>query len=435
MLRKVKEFLEKGIWKIRLKGRPSGKIFFIRQLRIFLVAIRGFAEDKVQLRASALTFYSLLSIVPVLAMIFGIAKGFGFEENLKTVLQENLEGQQEILSEAMKFAERMLKNIKGGFIAGTGLVVLIWSVMKVLGNIENAFNNIWQIKKARGISRKLSDYLSLVVVAPILIFVSSGFTITQENSFLQGTIIEYLGPVFRTLVWILSFTLIWFVFTLVYIIMPNTKVNFKSAFAGGIIAGSMFQLLQWGYVNFQSLLSGYGTIYGSFAALPLFLLWLLFSWLIVLFGAEIAFAYQNVENYEYETDILNISNHYKKILSLLIAQQIIKNFSNGLPAMTANEISHKLDIPVRLVREIIYELSEVQILSEMVTKNVKELAYQPAQDPSRFSISYVIKRLDERGIDTLPVDHSDELKSISAIIDTFSNELEKSSKNVLLKDL
>lgn len=435
MLRKVKEFLVKGIWKIRLKERSSGKIFFIKQLRIFLVAIRGFAEDKVQLRASALTFYSLLSIVPVLAMVFGIAKGFGFEETLKTVLQENLEGQQEILSEAMKFAERMLKNIKGGFIAGTGLVVLIWSVMKVLGNIEHAFNNIWQIKKSRGFSRKLSDYLSLVVVAPILIFVSSGFTITQENSFLQGTIIEYLGPVFRILVWVLSFTLIWFVFTLVYIIMPNTKVNFKSAFAGGIIAGSMFQLLQWAYVNFQSLLSGYGTIYGSFAALPLFLMWLQFSWLIVLFGAEIAFAYQNVENYEYEADILNISYHYKRVLSLLIAQQIVKNFSNGLPAMTENEISHKLDIPVRLVREIIYELSEVQILSETVTKNIKELAYQPAQDPGRLSISYVIKSLDERGIDTLPVDRSDELKSISSIIDAFSSELEKSSKNVLLKDL
>jgi membrane protein len=435
MLRKIKEFLEKGIWKIRLKDRSSGRIFFIKQLRIFLLAIRGFGEDKVQLRASALTFYSLLSIVPVLAMIFGIAKGFGFEQHLKEVLQENLEGQKEILGEAMKFADRMLKNIKGGFIAGTGLVVLIWSVMKVLGNIENAFNNIWQIKKSRGISRKLSDYLSLVVVAPILVFVSSGFTVTQENSFLQGTIIEYLGPVFRILVWILSFTLIWFVFTLLYIIMPNTKVNFKSAFAGGVIGGTMFQLLQWGYVNFQSLLTGYGAIYGSFAALPLFLMWLQFSWLIVLFGAEIAFAYQNVENYEYESDILNISSHYKKVLSLLIAQQIVKNFTTGQPAMTANEISHKLDIPVRLVREIIYELSEAKILSETVTKNIKELAYQPAQDPSRLSVSYIIKSLDKRGIDTLPVNCTDELKNISAIIDTFSNELEKSSMNVLLKDL
>jgi membrane protein len=435
MFKKIKEFLEKGIWKISIRGRSSGRIFFIKQLRISLLAIRGFGEDKVQLRASALTFYSLLSIVPVLAMIFGIAKGFGFEQHLKDVLQENLEGQKEILAEAMKFADRMLKNIKGGFIAGTGLVVLIWSVMKVLGNIENAFNNIWQIKKSRGISRKLSDYLSLVVVAPILIFVSSGFTITQENSFLQGTIIEYLGPIVRILVWVLSFTLIWFVFTLLYIIMPNTKVNFKAAFAGGIIGGTMFQLLQWGYVNFQSLLTGYGAIYGSFAALPLFLMWLQFSWLIVLFGAEIAFAYQNVENYEYEADILNISNHYKKILSLLIVQHIIKNFSNGLPAMTANEISHKLDIPVRLVREIIYELTETKILSETVTKNVKEFAYQPAQDPVRLSIGYVINSLDKRGIDTLPVNRTEELKSISAIIDTFTNELEKSSRNMLLKDL
>jgi membrane protein len=432
---KIKEFLEKGIWKIRLKGKPSGKTFFIRQLRILLIAIRGFAEDKVQLRASALTFYTLLSVVPVLAMIFGIAKGFGFDEHLKTMLQEKLSEHKEILVEIIKFADRTLKNVKGGFIAGTGLVVLIWSVMKVLGNIENAFNNIWQIKKSRGFSRKFSDYLSLVVVAPILVFVSSGFTVTQDNTFIQGNLLVYLGPLFKFLVWILSFTLIWFVFTLLYIILPNTKVNFKPAFAGGVIAGSMFQVLQWAYVNFQSLLSGYGAIYGSFAALPLFLMWMQFSWLIMLFGAEIAFAYQNVENYEHEADVLNISTHFKRILSLLIAHQIIRNFANGQPAMTSNEISHKLDIPVRLVREIIYELYEAKILSETITRNVKELAYQPAQDPRRLTIRYVMQCLDKRGIDSIPIDSSDELKSISGIINAFENELEKSPKNVLLRDL
>jgi len=435
MLKRIKEFLEKEVWRMRLKGRPASKIFFIKQLRIFLLAFRGFTEDKVQLRASALTFYSLLSIVPVLALIFGIAKGFGFEENLKTALQENLAEHKEILTETIKFAERMLKNIKGGFIAGTGLIVLIWSVMKVLGNIENAFNNIWQIKKSRGISRKLSDYLSLVVIAPILVFISSGFAITQEHAIMQGTVLGYLGPILKIIVGILSFTLIWFVFTLLYIIMPNTKVNFKAAFPGGIIAGSMFQLLQWAYVSFQSLLSGYGTIYGSFAALPLFLMWMQFSWLIVLFGAEIAFAYQNVENYEFETDTMNISNHYKRILSLFIARLIIKNFINGIPAMTANEISHKLDIPVRIVRDIIYELYEAKILSETVTKNIKEIAYQPAQDTGRLSLSYVIKSLDNRGIESFPLDHTAELKNIFDIMNSFSEELEKSPKNVLLKDL
>jgi membrane protein len=435
MLRRTKEFLQKGVWKIRLKDRPASKIFFIKQLRIFLLAFRGFAEDKVQLRASALTFYTLLSIVPVLAMIFGIAKGFGFEEHLKTVLQENLSEHQEILNETIVFAERMLKNIKGGFIAGTGLVMLIWSVMKVLGNIENAFNNIWQIKKSRGISRKLSDYLSLVVIAPILVFISSGIAVSHENSIVQGTILGYLGPVLKIIVWILSFTLIWFVFSLLYIIMPNTKVNFRAAFPGGVVAGSMFQLLQWAYVHFQSLLSGYGTIYGSFAALPLFLMWMQFSWLIVLFGAEIAFAYQNVENYEFETDTLNISNHFKMVLSLLIARQIIKNFTDGIPAMTASEISHKLDIPVRIVRDIIYELYESKILSETVTKNVKEVAYQPAQDPGRLSLSYVIKSIDNRGVDSLPIDNTEDLNKINNIVNSFSSDLEKSSKNILLKDL
>jgi membrane protein len=435
MLLKIKEFLEKGIWKIRLKGKPAGKIFFIKQLRIILIAVRGFTEDKVQLRASALTFYTLLSVVPVLAMIFGIAKGFGFEEHLKTVLQDKLAEHKEILAEIIKFADRTLKNVKGGFIAGTGLVVLIWSVMKVLGNIENAFNNIWQIKKSRGFSRKFSDYLSLVVVAPILVFVSSGFTITQDNSFIQGNLLLYLGPLFKFLVWLLSFTLIWFVFTLLYIILPNTKVNFKPAFAGGVIAGSMFQILQWAYVNFQSLLSGYGAIYGSFAALPLFLMWMQFSWLIMLFGAEIAFAYQNVDNYEHEADVMNISTHFKRTLSLLIAHQIIKNFATGLPPMTASEISQKLDIPVRLVREIIYELLDAKILSETITKNVKEMAYQPAQDPIRFTVRYVMQCLDKRGIDSIPVDRSRELQSISGILGSFESELEKSPGNVLLKDL
>ena len=435
MLLKIKEFLEKGIWKIRLKGKPAGKIFFIKQLRIILIAVRGFTEDKVQLRASALTFYTLLSVVPVLAMVFGIAKGFGFEEHLKTMLQEKLSEHKEILGEIITFADRTLKNVKGGFIAGTGLVVLIWSVMKVLGNIENAFNNIWQIKKSRGFSRKFSDYLSLVVVAPILVFVSSGFTVTQDSSFIQGNLLLYLGPLFKFLVWLLSFTLIWFVFTLLYIILPNTKVNFKPAFAGGVIAGSMFQILQWAYVNFQSLLSGYGAIYGSFAALPLFLMWMQFSWLIMLFGAEIAFAYQNVENYEHEADVTNISTHFKRLLSLLIAHQIIKNFATGLPAMTTSEISHKLDIPVRLVREIIYELLEAKILSETITKNVKEMAYQPAQDPSRLTIRYVMQSLDKRGIDSIPVDRSNELQSITGILSSFENELEKSPKNVLLKNL
>ncbi len=436
MLKKIQNFFEKDIWHLSLKGKRSSFKWVIQQIRIFILAAKGFAKDNVQLRASALTFYTLLSIVPVLAMIFGIAKGFGFKEYLQSTLTKNLSGHQAVLLEVMAFADRMLANVKGGFIAGTGLVVLIWSVMNVLGNIESSFNNIWQIKKSRGISRKISDYISLIVVAPILIFVSSGFTISQINDYFDNTfIVSYIGPIIKTIVWALSFSIIWFVFTLLYIIMPNTKVKFGPAFVGGIIAGTLFHILQWAYVKFQVYLSGYGAIYGSFAALPLFLMWLQYSWLIVLLGAEIAFASQNVENYEYETDSLFISNYNRRLLSLLVAHQIIKNFVEALPAQTASEISESLDIPIRLVREIIYELQESKILSETNTKNVKELAYQPAIDPINLSVSYIVDKLDKRGHEKVHASDTKELKALTEIMNTFYEDLNKSPKNKLLKEL
>jgi membrane protein len=401
-----------------------------------MLASRGFAKDNVQLRASALTFYTLLSIVPVLAMIFGIAKGFGFKEYLESTLEQNLSNQQAVLKAVMDFADKMLANVKGGFIAGTGLVVLIWTVMNLLGNIESSFNNIWQIKKSRGLSRKLSDYISLIVIAPILVFLSSGFTVSQINDYFNNAfIISYIGPVIKFVVWFLSFSIIWFVFTLIYIIMPNTKVKFGSAFVGGVIAGTLFHILQWAYVKFQVFLSGYGAVYGSFAALPLFLIWLQYSWLIVLLGAEIAFASQNVENYEFETDTTHISNYNRRLLSLLIIHHIIKNFTNGTPAQTSSEIAENLDIPVRLVREIIYELLDAGIISETTTKNIKELAYQPAIDPANLSVSHIIDRLDKRGHDKIHAGDTKELKILNEIINAFYDDLHRSSKNKILKEL
>ncbi len=436
MFKRIIDFFENDLWRISLKGKNSTLKLLIRQLRILMLSVRGFAEDKVQLRASALTFYSLLSIVPILAMVFGIAKGFGFDVFLQDYLKQNLAQHQEVLNEAMKFADKMLGRIKGGFIAGIGLVVLIWSVMNILGNIENSFNNIWQIKKSRGISRKISDYISLVVIAPILVFISSSFTVSQVSDYFNNTfIISYIGPVIKFFVWFLSFSIIWFVFTLLYIVLPNTKVKFRSAFIGGIIAGTMFHILQWAYVKFQVYLSGYGAIYGSFAALPLFLLWLRFSWLIVLFGAEVAFANQNVENYEYETDTLHISNYNRHLLALLITQQIVKNFSAGIPAKTPTEIAEILDVPIRLIREIIYELQDSGILSETSTGNIKELAYQPAIDPANLTVGFVVGKLDKWGHDRIHAGDTKELKVLSDIMNSFYEDLNRSAKNKLLKEL
>ena len=436
MITKIRNFFTKDIWTIPLKGIHPGRVFLIKYIRIFILALKGFAEDNVQLRASALTLYSLLSIVPIMAMIFGIAKGFGLEERLQSLLNEEFAGQQQVLDWVVQFASRYLSNIKGGFIAGIGFVILIWSVMKVLGNIENSFNSIWQIKKSRVISRKISDYISLIVVAPMLLLISSSINISQVSSIMENyRFLGYLSPFIEIMVSALSLILIWLVFALVYIIMPNTKVNIKSAFIAGVIAGTMYQLLQWVYIEFQSLLSGYGAVYGSFAALPLFLMWLQYSWLIVLLGAEISFAVQNVENYEFNLHATQISISVKKKLALLILHQIIKSFENGLPPLTANEISQKLDIPLRLVRETIYNLIETGLVTETVSKNVKDSAFQPGVDINKIKFSTVLDKLENMGESDIGHEQSNEFDKISEAISNFASLIEKSPGNKLLKDI
>ncbi|HQQ61563.1 MAG TPA: YihY/virulence factor BrkB family protein, partial [Kiritimatiellia bacterium] len=304
-------FFKNDIWRIRSSRLPRGKSFFLNLLRVVILSIRGFDEDKCQLRASALTFYSLISIVPVLAMAFGIAKGFGFEKVLEAQLREKLSGHEEILNNVIAFSHSLLQNTQGGLIAGVGLVMLFWAVLKVLGHIEYSFNDIWGVKQQRSLSRKFADYLSLMLVCPVMLILSGGVTVfitTQVELILEKfAILGGFSPIVFFILEGLPYTMMWGLFTFLYLFMPNTKVRFASAFIAGILAGTIFQAVQWGYITFQVGVVKYNAIYGSFAALPLFLVWLQASWLIVLYGAEFAFAYQNVDTYEYEPDALAAS--------------------------------------------------------------------------------------------------------------------------------
>jgi len=435
-IQQIKNFFEKDIWKISIKDKHPVFSFLVKQGRILIISMRGFNEDKIQIRASALSFYTLLSIVPILAMVFGIAQGFGLQEYLKTTLTEEFKEHQDMLVTLLGFVEKYLGRINEGYITGIGLLILFWTVLKVLSNIEDSFNNIWRIKKSRMFTRKFTDYISLVVIAPVLLIIASSFNVSRMESISESIpFLRYLDSFLKLMVTLLSFTLIWFVFTLVYIVIPNTKVKFVPALIAGIIAGSMFQVLQWGYVNFQSLLSSYGAIYGTFAALPLFMIWLELSWLIVLLGAEISYAYQNAVTYEQEAEGVNVSLKDKKVLMLLVTKRIIRNFVEGKPAMNATEIALDLSIPVRIVRDIIYILLSSKIIIETINQELREVAYQPAIDPSIITVSYVIDETDKLG-HQVSFDHeSPEKEKISAIVESFYEDLRQSPKNILLKDL
>ena len=435
------QFVTVDIWRLRIEDLPFGKSFLVKQLRVFLLTLRGFVEDRCFSRASSLTFNTLLSIVPVAAILFGVAKGFGFEAKLKKELFDKFSGeaQQEVLWKVFDFAESMLQATRGGVIAGIGLVILFWSVINVLSNIEASFNDIWGIKQSRTWGRKFSDYLAIMILSPLFIMLSSSATvfITTKITLLteQIKLLGMISPFIFLSLKLIPYVLLWILFTIIYVLMPNTRVNFKAGLLAGIIAGSIFQIVQWGYISFQVGTARYNAIYGSFAALPLFLMWVQISWWVVLFGAELSFAHQNVDTYEYEPDSRRVSPAFKKVLTLQIVHLLVKNFANGERPLTDTEICTRLKMPIRLVYIVLHDLIQSGVVSEIRTRQDQQFAYQPARDISTLSIKYVIDAIDQNGTNNIPVARTEEFVALSEAIDNFREEMEASPANKLLKDI
>jgi membrane protein len=438
-LKSVLAFLKTGVWRIRKGDVPAVTWFLIKVLRILLLTFRGFVENKCQLRASSLTFYSLLSIVPVMAMAFGVAKGFGFQHTLEREVGKVLSAHSEIAGQIMNFANSLLDNTKGGLVAGIGFAFLVWTVLKVLSNIEQSFNEIWGVQESRTWVRKVSDYLSLMFLLPVLFIVSSAATVVVAGQIqtVMGKfgLLGYLSPMIRILIRLLPLLVIWFMFTLLYIFMPNTHVRIRAALIAGIAAGTAYQMFQFLYVTFQIGVARYNAIYGSFAALPLFLIWLQASWMIVLSGAELSFATQNVDTYEFEPDANLASPAFRKLLALRIVNLLVEHFSIGEKPLDEDAIALELGIPIRLLRYLLHDLSEAGVITSVRMVQEKVYAYQPAFDPDEMTIATVLDSLENRGTDNLPVLKSAELDQIRELMGTFREENRNSEANRLLKEI
>lgn len=437
-IKSIVNFISNEVWQDNIDKMTKSKALLVRVLRVLILGIRGFNQDKIQLRASALTYYSLMSVVPVLAMAFGIAKGFGLEELLQKELGKLFEGQEDVLNQSLSFAHSMLESTKGGAIAGIGFILLLYTVMRLLENIEASFNDIWGIQKPRAYVRKFTDYLTIMLVSPIFVITASSVTVFISSHVKQLTdslsILQLVGPVIYFFLKFLPYVLIWILFTFIYIIMPNTKVNLKSAFVAGLVAGTCYQLLQWGYINFQIGVSRYNTIYGSFAALPLFMIWLQLSWQIILIGAKISFANQNVDNYDFATDKIHLSHSLKQLIALDISCLIIKRFYVGEQAYNLTEIANEIGAPARTAQEIINDLKECRIIAELKSFE-KETTYQPAQDTSRLTVGFILEAYNTLGDNNVELTKSSELTKLLEATGNFKELVMKSDKNILLRDL
>ena len=431
--------LNDTIWNTPLSEISKGRIFVLKQLRIFILAVRGFSNDKAQLRASALTFYSLLSVIPVAAIAFAISKGFGLDQKLQQLLIDKFQSEQEVLKWLLQNASNAIEKTKGGYIAGIGVIILFWSVMSLLNHIESSFNHIWQIRSARPWYRKFTDYLTIMLIAPVFIILSSSSTVFISNGLndfmIKAPILDFFKPVISFLFQLAPYFLNWITLTILFIIMPNAKVKFVPALIGGIIGGTILQVIQWLYIDLQFGITKLSYIYGSFAAVPLFIVWLQTSWSVVLLGAEISFANQNISRYEMESEALNVSNYQKRALILMIMHMIIRNFSLGEKPISAEYIGANLKIPVRLARDILQDLSSANLVSVIHENGTIERLYQPALDINRLTVSFVFSRLDKQGIEQIMVIRNKDYEKVISMLEKFDKLVAKSDANILIKDL
>ena len=447
MIKKIIQYISYDIWFKKEHEYRSSKIrWAVRQFKVCLFTAQGFSEHSILIKSAALTFYTLMSIVPIAALMFGIAKGFALETKLSAYLYSEFPQYRIVIDQVIEFANAMLQRTKGGLIASVGLLVLFWSVIKVFNNVEKAFNDIWEVRKSRSIARKVSDYIAVVVIVPILWIISNSVRLQLQDQLLHIT----PGPAIEFFFSLFSLFTIWVMFAFLYMVIPNTKVKPRSAMTAGIIAGSIFQLFQIIYVNIQSSLTSYNAIYGSFAAFPLFLIWLQASWQIVLFGGELAFAYQNIKKFEYEKRASEMSYEYRKRALLLVMRQIVFHFLDNKGGISSDQVAQQLNMPVRIVRDVTFDLERAGLIAAILGRDDKTNFYIPARDVHTLTVFDVIhlvatappaarnrhhKNDQERWKDPLDIGMNSEYREIDTILNNMDQMAENSPYNVRIMDL
>ncbi|MDR2495957.1 MAG: YihY/virulence factor BrkB family protein [Tannerellaceae bacterium] len=433
LVRRLIYFVSYDIWRIRTHEIRGVKKLYIYLAKTIILAIRGFISEKLPTKASALTYSTLLSIIPLLAVLIGIAKGFGFQSIVGDELLAYFPGQENQVGHALGFVESYLAEARGGLFIGIGLLLLFYTVISLISSIEDTFNNIWQLSKSRPWNRRIIDYMALFLILPILMTLSGGFSVLLST--LRSTMIgesSLFTPFMKTLPFIISSL----VFAIIYILLPNTKVQLLNGLAAGCIGGCCFQLFQMLYINGQIWVSKYNAIYGSFAALPLLMLWLQVSWLICLFGAELAYASQNVKKFAFERDSRHISRRYYDFLTLLVASLIAKRFAEGGKPYTADELSETYRIPLRLTSLIIQLLTELNIIIEVnYGDDLKVRHYHPAGDVHRLTVGLLLDKIDTYGSENFKIDTSGRFLNEWQTILRTRNDLLQSNRDALLINL
>ena len=408
----LKKFLQVELWRTPLDELPAWKRILLGVLKKVILAVKFFTGQGVIDSASALTYSTMLAIVPIVAVLFAIARGFGFSKYIETWFLQALSSQPQAAEIIVGFVNSYLIHTHRGIFLGIGLIFMLWTVLMLIHNIEAAFNNIWQVKQQRSILRTVTDYLSMFLLTPIIIVVQSGLSIFMAAIAKHLDSFLLLGPMMRFLLELMPYVSMAAIFVGLYVFMPNTKVKLSCALVPGILAGFAMQLLQFVYINSQVFLSSYNAIYGSFAALPLFMLWVQLSWSICLFGAELTYTSQNLEEFAFLARTEDLSHRYRMLMSALLLSRVCKRFEEGKSPYTALELKLETGLPIRITNDLLFDMVQVGLLSESSAMGKdKEPVFQPALSLEHITVGTMVDRLEAIGNWKIDLNIKEQMKS------------------------
>ena len=433
-IQRLREFIQYDLWRQSHIGvhAPKKRLLY-RLLQTIILVGRGFKDQVLVVRANSLSFALLFAFIPMMALIYAIARGFGFEEVLKEIISGSFLAEANIAPVLLEWIERYLETAREGLFLGIGLIVLIWAVYAFFNMLENSFNSIWNVKKTRSFGRRLTNYVMTLLLVPILVVVTSGISIFLNSTEVLAPVLQAIEPIRKFMLRFIPFVATSAVFIWIFMAIPNTKVKFSSAIIPGVVMGLLYQVVQALSMFLVVLFARMSIVYGAFSVIPLVLIWLNITCWLLLIGAELAFAIQNNDLFAYERDIENMSRRYKDYVMLYLLSVIVRRFEQSTSPQTAKQMAEDNQLPIRLVQQLLSRLEETSIVRRVYVEKEEEEAFVPAMDTRMITVEMVIGRISAQGTEEF-LQHTPQ--EMQAFWQSYLQMIESNpSDDILVRDL
>lgn len=419
-----------GVWS------DPRKTLKVRIIKTINLTVQAFLNRDLQIKSMAITYQTIFAMVPALAMLLAISKGFGFQGMVEKELYTYFPSQSKALSAALGFVDSYLAEASSGILVGVGLVVLMWTLISLLSNIEDAFNNIWDIKNSRDTIQKIKDYIAIFLLIPILMILSSGISIFMSSTVLSVVPFAFMTPMVNAIMELLPLVLTWGAFTLCFWLIPNTKVEFKFAAISGAFCAIAFDILQLLFLNGQIYVSKYNAIYGSFAFVPLLLIWLQLSWLLLLSGCGLTYSLQNVFAFNFFGNLTHVSQNYFRKVLLVVTAVVYRRFHRGMTPPTRNMLSIKYGLPIRMVSNISDRLQQAGLIQYNEGAGGKDdPGMIPTTDTDKIMVKDVVRRVEDAGMSDFIPEFNTTYKQALDEINQISDRMYEAAGDMLIRDL